>query len=145
MNETSPTKDLQRLLTTLPAYLAVQVTLLVVTYLDFPVYYEVYRALGYLTVTGWWVIWLLLAIFGLVNAVALLTKQAWKLALPGQTHAQYAAGYLLGFIAGLVTLGIRFLPLVPPFYFILVGCLLLGEAGYVLWNRRQSKTEEIFP
>ena len=57
-----------------------------------------------------------------------------------------AGGYLLGAIAGLLTLGIRFMQVIPPAYFWVTGGLvLLLAAGDLVWNRRQPSADEMFP
>ena len=56
----------------LPIYLTVQTVLLLVTYLDFPVYAEVYRTRQFLEVTPWLGIWSLFTLLGLTTGLYLL-------------------------------------------------------------------------
>ncbi len=135
-----------KLLQALPPYLAVQGAVLVTTFLDFPVYTESYRANHYMTVTPWAGAWLVLVLFGLVFGVSALVRKGWRKDLKENEHWKLAAGYLLGALAGFVTLGIRFMPALPGGYFYFVGALLLLLAGaFAFYKVRAARREELFP
>lgn len=139
-------KEYERWIKALPVYLGIQAAILLMTFLDFPVYMDAYQSNRYLTVSGWVGLWFVLAFFGLSGGVILLTRKTWKTAFSEKERAKLVTGYFLGAIAGLLTLGLRFMPVMPAAYFYGIGglVLLLG-AVYLVWTRRQVKPEEIFP
>lgn len=139
-------KQARQLTRVMLTYLSVQAALLAATYLDSPIYVQTYLASGDLPVTPWLGLWFLLAIFGLITGLLLLAGPAWRRVLDEAARVKLAAGYLLGALAGLLTLGLRFMPVMPPEYFlVLAGLLLLGGVGYAIWRRRQPRLDEIFP
>ena len=61
-------------------------------------------------------------------------------------RARLAFGWLMGVAAGLLTLGIRFMPVMPAWYFYAAGGLVLVLiAAYWGWNKLQARMNEIFP
>lgn len=148
MNEKRIENEIRRLSAGLPLYLAIQLTLLVMTYLDQGVYLRAYRADGLLNITAWAAGWLALALFGLGAGGALLALKSLRATLPADERVKLSAGYLLGFIAGLLTLGVRFMPALPQGYFLTVLLLLLVFSFvYFGWRRLKGRGsgEEIFP
>jgi hypothetical protein len=130
----------------LPIYLGVQVITLLMTYLEAPVYVELYLADHNLPITGWAGIWFSLEVFGLATSLILLISQAWKMVLSARERAKLVTGYLLGVIAGLLTLGLRFFPIISPEYFFVVGGgALLVVFVSIFWIKRRPRLEEIFP
>ena len=146
MKDTDLHKGRERWAKALPVYLGIQAAILLMTFLDFPVYMDAYQSSRYLAVGGWVGLWFVLAFFGLTGGMILLTGKTWKTVLSEKERAKLVAGYFLGAIAGLLTLGLRFMPVMSAVYFYVVGGLvvLLG-AVYLVWTRRQTKPEEIFP
>jgi hypothetical protein len=146
MTDTDLHKERERWVGALPIYLGIQAAILLTTFLDFPVYMDAYQANRYLTVGGWVGLWFVLAFFGLSGGVILLIGRTWKTVLSEKERAKLVSGYFLGAIAGLLTLGLRFMPVMSATYFYVIGGLvvLLG-AVYLIWTRRQTKLEEIFP
>ncbi|HEX7567904.1 MAG TPA: hypothetical protein VF355_05000 [Anaerolineaceae bacterium] len=139
-------KEGNKLAKVLPIYLGAQVTILLMTFLDFPVYMETYQANHNMTVSAWMGAWFLLVTFGLTIGIILLISKTWKMVFSERERVKLVAGYLLGAIAGLLTLGVRFMPIMPSQYFYLVGGFgLLSIIAYIVWNKRQSKFDEIFP
>lgn len=135
-----------KLAVVLPPYLAAQGAILVTTFLDFPVYFESYRANHYMTVTPWAGAWIVLTFFGLVFGVSALVRKGWRKDLKENEHLKLAAGYLLGALAGFVTLGVRFLPALPRGYFYAVGAiLLLSVVALGIGKARTGQREELFP
>ncbi len=146
MTDEALQRERQRLTKALPMYLAAQAITLLFTSLDTPLYTEVYRVNHVFTVNGWVGAWFVLVIFGLANAVFLLVRKSWRELFDERARARLALGYFLGGLAGLLTLGIRFTPIVPLEYSIWVGGLaLLSIAAYLAWNRRLHGVEELFP
>ena len=130
----------------LPIYLTVQTVLLLVTYLDFPVYAEVYRTRKFLEVTPWLGIWSLFTLLGLTTGLYLLLGKMGKSVFNEFERARLAFGWLMGVAAGLLTLGIRFMPVMPAWYFYAAGGLVLVLiAAYWGWNKLQARMNEIFP
>ncbi len=130
----------------LPVYLGMQGITLLFTYLDFQVYMESYLAQHTLTVTAWLGAWFILLILGLSACLILVAGKGWRTVLDERLRIKMAGGYLLGAIAGLLALGIRFMPLMPPAYFAVIGGLALFlAAGYLVWNKRQPSSDEMFP
>lgn len=129
----------------LPFYLIVQATLMLSTFLEFPVYMMAYRA-GYAIITPWVVLWLLLIIVGLVFGISALALRAWKQNLDIAHRLKLAGGYFLGALAGFVALGIRFLQIMPSTYFYFVGTLaLLMALVFITYKLRSVRKEELFP
>ncbi len=125
----------------LPFYLAIQATILVMTFLDSPVYIANYHFSHYLQVTPWALPWLVLLIFGLVFGISALVRKDVE-----GNRQKVAAGYLLGVLAGFVTLGIRFMPVLPREYFYVLGALtLLYLSAYFAFRMRVGRNEELFP
>lgn len=146
MIEETLQKEDKSLVKVLPIYLAVQVITLLLTYLDYPVYMEAYRANKYFVVNGWFGAWFILEIFGLATAIFLLVRKSWQLLFDGKARMKLAMGFFLGGLTGLLTLGIRFMPVMPQQYFIAVGALaLLYISGYFFWKKRVQTIEELFP
>jgi len=82
----------------------------------------------------------------LVMGVILIARKTWNKVFTGRERGKLAVGYFLGAIGGLLTLGIRFMPVMPPQYFYAAGGLVLPLAVvWLVWNRRQAKVDEIFP
>ncbi|MDX9865560.1 MAG: hypothetical protein RBT34_12220 [Anaerolineaceae bacterium] len=139
-------KERERIIKILPVYLTVQVVMLVMTYLDFSVYAEVYRMQKFLVVTPWLGAWFLLAMAGLIPGIYLLVSKTGKRVFNEVEQARFSLGWLFGVIAGLLTLGIRFMPVMPGWYFYIVGGLFfLLSAIYWTWNKRHTRANEIFP
>lgn len=127
-------------------YLAVQAATLLYTFLDFPAYMLSYRAVENMLVTGWAGVWLLLAVFGLSTGIFLATLNKWRAVFEERQRIKLSAGYELGFLVGLVTLGIRYMPVISPVYFYAVGGMALVFAlAALLWMRLQTRKEELFP
>lgn len=130
---------------TMPYYLIVQATLMLTTFLEFPVYMLAYRA-GYALVTPWVVLCLILTAAGLVFGISTLVRKTWKYNLETAQRLKLAGGYLLGTLTGLVSFGIRFMPLTPRTYFYFVGALaLLLALGIIIFKYRSVRQEELFP
>ncbi len=146
MTDENPQKQAQLLTSALPMYLSAQVTTLLFTVLDTPLYLEVYRTNHVLEVTAWLGVWFVLVIFGLANAVFLLLRDSWRRLLDEPQRAKLALGYFLGGLIGLLTLGIRFIPIISPNYFLCPGAFaVLAIGAYLVWKRRAHKAEELFP
>lgn len=129
----------------MPFYLIIQVTLMLSTFLEFPVYMLAYRA-GYALVTPWVVLWLFLTTVGLVFGISILARRIWKQNLETAQRLKLAGGYLLGALAGLVALGIRFMPVIPRTYFYFVGAFtLLLVLVFIIYKFRSVRQEELFP
>jgi hypothetical protein len=139
-------KEAGRLVKALPIYLAVQVMTLLITYLEFPVYMEAYQAHQMMTVSGWVGIWFALVTFGAATGLTLLINKTWKSIFSERERSKLVTGYFLGVTAGLLALGLRFMPVMPVLYFYIVGgVILLLVLACILWSRRQSQLDEIFP
>jgi hypothetical protein len=139
-------KEGNKLINALPIYLAVQGITLLLTFLDFPVYAEAGLSSHTMTVGGWVGLWFMLVVFGLSIGMILLISNTWKMVFSDKVRGKLAAGYFLGAIAGLVTLGIRFMPIMPKQYFIIIaGIILFSFIIYFVWIKRQSQFDEIFP
>ena len=147
MNDQTLPKEAQALIRVLPMYLAAQAAILLSTSLDIPIYLALYRADHFLEVNGWVGAWFVLVLFGFTNAVFLLLRKSWRLLLGEESlRIKLALGYFLGSLTGMLTLGVRFLPIVPPQYFVLFGTLaLLSIAAYLIWKKRVHTPEELFP
>lgn len=129
----------------MPFYLTIQATLMLSTFLEFPVYMLAYRA-GYTLVTPWVVLWFFLTAVGLVFGISALARRAWKQNLESAQRMKLAGGYLLGALVGLVALGIRFMPITPHTYFYFVGAFaLLLVLGFTIYKFRSMRQEELFP
>ena len=128
----------------MPFYLIIQATMMLSTFLEFPVYMLAYRA-GYTLVTPWVVLWLLLTATGLVFGVSALIRRALKQTLEAAQRLKLAGGYLLGALAGLVALGIRFMPVTPNMYFYFLGAFTLLLALIFAYKFRSVRQEELFP
>jgi hypothetical protein len=136
----------KKLVKALPIYLGVQAVTLLMTFLDTPAYLDAYQENHNMPVTGWIAFWLLLFAFGLTTGILLLISKTWKIEFSQTERGKLAGGYLLGAIAGLLTLGLRFMPVMPYQYFFVIGGLALVLAlVYILWIRRRSHLDEIFP
>lgn len=145
IEETLP-KEARYVARALPPYLAAQVGILIFTALDSPAYLELYRAKHFFTVSGWVGAWFVLVIFGLANAVFLLARRSWRILVDERARAKLALSYFLGSLTGLLTLGIRFIPIIAPQYFLWVGVFaLLSIGAYLVWKKRIHKMEELFP
>jgi len=130
----------------MPFYLTVQATLLLSVLLEFPVYMLEYQDHNWMTFTPMTVVWIFLTVSGLVFGASFLVRRAWKQTLEAAQRLDLAGAYLLGALAGMVALGIRFMPLIPHLYFYFVGALtLLLAFAYFLAKRRSTKPEELFP
>ena len=130
----------------MPFYLAIQATLMLSALLEFPVYMLEYQAYHWMTITPWIVVWLVLTISGLVFGFSVLIRRMWKQTLEVAQRLNLAGGYLLGALAGLTALGIRFQPIIWHTYFYFVGAFALILAfAYYLGKRRFTKQEELFP
>ena len=139
-------KEGRKLAQALPLYLSAQATLLLAAFLDNPAYTQEYLDQHNLLITPWIGLWFVLALFGLATGLILLVSQTWRATLDAGQRVQWAAGYLLGALAGCLALGLRFMPVLPPEYFYTIGGLaVLGAAAYLLWRRRFPREEEIFP
>lgn len=141
-------KDADRLSRLLLPYLSIQLVLMLMTYLDQPVYLAAYRAEGVMTVTGWLGVWLALALFGPGMCVFLLVRKGLRGVLAEKERANLLAGYLLGFISGLAAVGLRFMPVMPVgfFHFVALFLLALVLAFFTWkWLRNKRMREEIFP
>ena len=135
-----------RLAKILPIYLAVQGVTLLMTLLDYPVYLEAYQANQNLSVSLWLGGWFVLEIFGISIGLILWISKTWKMVFTERERDKLVAGYFLGAIAGLFTLGLRFLPVISRSYFTMVGVLALFLAVvYFIRNRRPAPVEEMFP
>lgn len=146
MTEDLLRKESLRFSQVLPVYLGVQGITLLLTYLETPVYLEAYGRQHSLTVSGWVGAWFILVLIGLATGLILLIRKAWRTVLDEETRVKLAGGYLLGGIAGLLTLGLRFMAIMPPAYFAVTGGLaVLLVVSYLVWNRRQPSTDEMFP
>ncbi len=138
--------EANRLVKILPIYLAVQGVTLFLTFLDLPVYLEAYRVNQNLIVTPWLGGWFVLEIFGLSIGLILWVSKTWKMVFTERERDKLVGGYFLGVIAGLLTLGLRFMPEMSKAYFTMVGVLaLLLAVVYFIRVRRPSHFEEIFP
>ena len=138
-------KEGNRLVKALPIYLAAQVTLLLMTFLDSPVYMETYQANHNLTISGWIGAWFLLVTVGLATGLILGISKTWNTVFSARERVKLVAGYLLGAIAGLLTLGVRFMPILPLEYFYFIGGFaLLLVLFYLVWNKFQPKSDEIW-
>jgi hypothetical protein len=145
MSEEKMQKERNWMVKMLPCYLAVQVVTLLLTFMDFGVYYEAYRARGYVIAGGWLGVWAALLVAGLGSAVYLLISRTGK-AIELRLRMKLAGGYWLGSLAGLLALGLRFLPIFFPGYFWSIFALLaVSGAAYAAWNRRPRLDEDMFP
>ncbi len=146
MTEETLRKEGQYLTKALPMYLAVQVAILLFTALDTPLYLDLYRVNHFFTVSGWIGAWFVLVIFGLANAVFLLARRSWRVLFEENVRVKLALGYFIGGITGLLTLGVRVIPIIAPQYFLQVGVLAVLPIGaYLIWNRHGHKSDELFP
>lgn len=146
MKEESAPKQAQYLTKALPMYLAAQGATLLFTALDTPAYMELYQARHFLAVSGWVGLCFVLVIFGLANAVFLLAREAWRVLFHEKVRIRLSLGYFLGGVTGLLTLGLRFIPIIAPQYFLQVGVFgVLCIGAYLVWSRRAQKSEELFP
>lgn len=146
MKKISHLKESQLITGVLPVYLAVQVSTLLYTFLDSPVFLEAYRRDHTLIVNGWLGFWLFLFMAGLVTILLLVIRRGWHEHLARQMRGKLALGYFMGLMAGLLTLGARFMPVTTPAYFISIGVLsLLAGAVYFIWSKRSQAAEVIFP
>ncbi len=146
MTEDTLQKQARLLTSALPIYLAAQAATLLFTILDTPLYLEAYRANHVLEVTAWLGVWFVLVIFGVANAVFLLLRDSWRRLLDEPQRAKLALGYFLGGLTGLLTLGIRFIPIISLNYFLCPGVFaVLAIGAYFLWKRRGHKAEQLFP
>jgi hypothetical protein len=129
----------------MPFYLTIQATLMLSALLEFPVYMLEYQDHNWMMITPMTVVWIFLTITGLVFGVSALIRRVWMQTLETTQRLNLAGGYLLGAMAGMVALGIRF-PIIPPTYFYCVGALALILAiAYFLGKRRLARQEELFP
>ncbi len=145
IEETLP-KEAQYLARALPLYMTAQGTMLLFTALDVPIYTELYRANHFFTVSGWVGAWFVLVIFGLANAVFLLAHKSWRILFDERARAKLSLSYFLGSLTGLLTLGVRFIPIIAPQYFLWVGVFaLLSIGAYLVWKKRVQRMEELFP
>src|SRR5512140_473569 len=101
MTEESLPKQAHYLSKALPMYLAAQVTVLLFTALDTPLYLEAYRPGHSLTVTGWLGVWFVFVIFGFANAVFLLVRESWRVLFHEKARIRLSLGYFLGGLTGL--------------------------------------------
>lgn len=125
-----------------PFYLAIQGTILVTTFLDFPVYVMENHLAHNMAVTPWVVAWLMLTITGMVFGISALLRQA---RFEGPTW-KVSGSYLTGALVGFVTLGIRFMPLIHREYFFSVGLLTLAlVAAFTVVKLCWTRKEELFP
>ncbi|MDD5369330.1 MAG: hypothetical protein PHQ40_09605 [Anaerolineaceae bacterium] len=139
-------KERKAFIRALPIYLAVQGTTLLMTFLDFPVYMEAYQLNHYLTLSGWAGAWFVLEMLGLGAGILLLLGKTWRSIFDGNDRIKLLMGYFLGVVAGMLTLGIRLMPIMPAEYFWMVGGLLLIlGCTYFIWKKRLHSAEEIFP
>jgi hypothetical protein len=146
MSEETIQKERDWLVKLLPCYLAVQGVTLLLTFLEIGVYNEVYRTRGYMPVGGWMGVWLALLVMGLGSATYLLVSRTGRTVFEIRLRLKLLAGYWLGALAGLLTLGLRFLPFFTPGYFWTICALLaVSGAAYAAWNRRRQAGEEMFP
>jgi len=146
MNENRFHADGKKLKAVAPVYLGIQAATLLLTFLDSPVYLEAYQLHGNLSIGGWAVGWLALTGFGLVAGLLLLFGKGWRAVFEPAERIKLAGGYLAGAVAGLLALGLRFMPLMPPEYFFAVGGLAVAMAlAYLIWVRRRARVDEIFP
>ncbi len=129
----------------MPFYLVIQATLMISTFLDFPVYMLADRS-GSTPVTPWVVLLLFLTISGLVLGISALARRAWMLNLGEAQRLKLSGGYFLGALAGLVAFGIRFMPVLPRTYFYYVGAFALILAlAFIIYRFRSARQEELFP
>jgi hypothetical protein len=146
MTEETLPKEAQYLTRALPMYLAAQAATLLFTALDTPTYVELHQARHFLAVSGWLGLWFALVLFGLASAAFLLVRRSWRVLFDANARAKLALGYFLGAITGLLTLGIRFIPVISPQYFLQVGVFgVLFIGAFLVWSRRAQKAEDLFP
>ena len=146
MKEETPRKESQFVIAALPVYLGMQGITLLLTFLETPLYLEIYRLERTLTANGWLGLWFFLTMIGLLITLLLFARPSWRSYLALKARLKLAAGYFIGVIAGLVTLGLRFLPVTSPVYFLSLGILaLLTGAVYIVWVKRAQAAEVIFP
>lgn len=146
MTEESVPKQAQYLMQALPMYLTAQGATLLFTALDTPAYMELYQARHFLAVSGWVGLWFVLVLFGFANAVFLLARNSWRVLFDEKARIRFSLGYFLGSLVGLLALGLRFIPIIAPQYFLQVGVFAaLSIGAYLIWSRRGRKAEELFP
>ncbi len=146
MTEESLPKQAEYLTKALPMYLAAQGAALLFTALDTPTYMELYQARHFFAVTGWVGLWFVLVLFGLANAIFLLVLESWRVLFHEKARIKLSLGYFLGGLTGLLTLGLRFVPIIAPQYFLQVGIFgVLSVGAYLVWNRRAQKVDDLFP
>jgi hypothetical protein len=129
---------------TMPYYLTIQATVMVATFLEFPAYFTAYRANNFVLFTPWLGVWMLLTVVGLVFGTSAIVRQELKRKLEPAQRLKLAGGYWLGTLAGLLGLGIRFMPLTSGAYFYLMGALALVLV-FIFWKNRPARQEELFP
>jgi hypothetical protein len=135
-----------KLVMALPIYLCVQVAILLMTFLDYPVYMDAYLANHNTAINGWSGAWFLLEMIGFVLSIIILFSKRWKINFGERERVKLGASYFLGAVAGLVTLGLRFMAMIPAEYFLIIGgIVLLAAIAYLIWSKRQPKLDEIFP
>ncbi len=146
MKKISHLKESQFITSALPVYLAAQISALLYTLLDSPVFLEAYRRDHILIVNGWLGLWFLLFLAGLVTILLLVIRHGWHQHLTRQIRAKLSISYFMGLIASLLTLGLRFMPVTTPAFFISIGALaLLASTIYFIWIKRAQAAEIIFP
>lgn len=146
MTDESLQHEVKKVAKALLIYLVIQGTMLITTFLDAPIYDQINRARGYMDTGLWLVLWFVLLFFGLTTGLFILVSRTWRRAWKEAERVKLACGYLLGGIAGLLTLSLRELPIISPsFFYLITGLLVVLVVIYTLWERRQARGEEIFP
>jgi hypothetical protein len=129
----------------LPCYLAVQGVTLLLTFLEIGIYNDAYHARGYMPAGGWMGVWLALLVVGLGTTIYLLVNRTGK-SFELRPRIKLAAGFWLGVLAGLLTLGMRFATEFPAsYYWTIFALLAVSGAAYAAWNRLRRADEEMFP
>jgi len=121
--------------------------LLATTLAELPLYLESYQRIGrVMNVNPWFGICFVLLLACLTPGILLLAGRAWS-KLPLARRLPVAFGFLGCAWATLAAFDLRLLPLdLPPFLHLFIFSLgIVLTTSYLVFTRRQGKSEELFP